>query len=133
MAPGGGCGRRARENGWARAIGPILATAQAATRPAGVVATAPAVVDPSRPPPPDKALRMVIKGTLLLSFSLICLLMLVGFFASFREWVRYTTSDRGVRGRQKTRYVDAWKLAGERVKMQEGEEPEGEGGKEPLG
>ncbi len=62
---------------------------------------------------------------MLLAFVLICMLLLVGFFATFREWVRY--GDRGrIRRREKTQYVDAWKIAGERLDLP-GEKKEGEG------
>jgi len=74
--------------------------------------------------PAEKGLQRLVHGTLLLSFVLICMLLVVGLAATFREWVRYRTAE-GKRGRKgsKTVYVDAWKIAGERMR------PEGrEGG-----
>lgn len=102
---------------WVRAVSPMLATATSAIEAAGMTATNPATAPrPDTRPASYVSLRQVIRGTLLLSFVLICLLLIVGFFATSREWVRYTTTRRNTRQREKTQYVDAWKLAGDRFK-----------------
>lgn len=104
---------------WARSISPMLAEANAATQPSEVPGlshpAAPVYVPTSTAPvPPEKQLKRLVKGTLILSFVLICMLFVVGFFASFREWVRYRTLAPS-RPAQKTAFVDAWKIAGERL------------------
>jgi uncharacterized membrane protein YidH (DUF202 family) len=110
---------------WVRAVEPLLVEAQAAaTQPAGAARTRPAANSPQIAPPPEKGLSMLIRGTLLLSFLLICMLLLVGIFSSFREWVRYQTTASERRKRSKTKYVDAWKLAGERMPVNGSEEEE---------
>ncbi len=66
----------------------------------------------------------MVKGTLVLSFIIICMLLVVGFFfATFREWIRFRSNEVVRRGKR-TPYVDAWKIAAERMKV-EGEEREG--------
>jgi hypothetical protein len=105
---------------WARSIGPMLAEVNAATQPStepGFSHPAAPVYDPasSRPAPPDKQFKRVIKGTMILAFVLICMLFVVGFFASLREWVRVRTLMLRDKPAKKTAFVDAWKLAGERL------------------
>jgi hypothetical protein len=111
---------------WIRAVEPMLRAANAAaTQPGRQVATTSATRTSSTvTPPPDRELRVVIKGTLLLSFFLICLLLVVGFLASFREWVRVHTMAKGSRKAARTRYVDAWKIAGERMNVEPQEPPD---------
>ena len=62
-------------------------------------------------------MTVLVKGTLLLAFVLIGMLLIVGLLGAYREWMRY----RGRKGKQ-TKYVDAWKIAGERLKMKESED-----------
>ena len=71
----------------------------------------------------SRKLHRVVPGTVLLSLLLIGLVLIVGFAATFREWVRYNTRRR-VANRERTPYVDAWKLAGERAKPSEEEHDE---------
>jgi hypothetical protein len=107
---------------WVRAVSPMLATATSAIEAANMTATNPATA-PRHATRPESyvGLRQMIRATLLLSFVLICFLLVVGLFATSREWVRYTTMRRQFRERQKTAYVDAWKLAGDRLKTDEDE------------
>ena len=109
---------------WARSISPMFQEVVASTQPASrpgvalpeaVVASAPAA---TLPVTPDRQFKRVVKGTMLLAFVLICMLFVVGFFASFREWVRVTTLSQK-RTVKKTVIVDAWKLAGQRMKTPE--------------
>jgi hypothetical protein len=72
---------------------------------------------------PDRALGRLLRGVSLLSLLLICLLFVVGFFATFREWVKVSAISRPARRRQRTKYVDAWKIAGERADAKGLEEP----------
>jgi hypothetical protein len=65
---------------------------------------------------PARALRKFINGVSLLNLLLISSLLVVGFFATFREWVRVAALSGPRPRRQRTRYVDAWKLAGERAR-----------------
>jgi hypothetical protein len=113
---------------WVRAVEPLLKSAQAAsTQPTGKAQAFSTSTAPNIAPPAEHGLQTLIRGTLLLCFLLICMLLLVGVFASFREWVRYHTA-APERRKQRTRYVDAWKLAGERMNSQAGEPPEEESG-----
>ncbi len=60
----------------------------------------------------------------MLSFILICMLLMVGFFfATYREWIRFRANEVVRRG-NRTPYVDAWKIAADRMNV-EGEEREG--------
>ena len=78
-------------------------------------------------PPPQKALATLVRGVLLLSFLLICLLFLVGFLAMVREWMRDASAPRRRWWRRRpTAYVDAWRLAGQRMKV-DGDAPESPG------
>jgi len=101
---------------WARAVSPMLRTAREAVEAADMTATNPATAPrPATRPESYENLRKVIRGTLIMSFVLICLLLFVGFIATSREWIRYSTRKRE-RQRERTQYVDAWKLAGDRLK-----------------
>ena len=102
---------------WVRAIAPVLAQARASTQPAEVVVGGEATA--ATGPTASANVSKVIRGTMLLSFMLISLMLIVGIFASFREWLRYRAL-RPMRRGQKTTYVDAWKIAGERAKAEEG-------------
>lgn len=57
-------------------------------------------------------IRQIFRGTLILSLLLLGLLLVVGAIATWRARVRHST-ESGTR--KPTRYVDAWKLAGERM------------------
>jgi len=63
-------------------------------------------------------MKVTVYGTLVLASMLIGALLMVGLLSAYREWMRY----RGKRVR--TKYVDAWKIAGERLKMKESENDE---------
>ena len=67
-------------------------------------------------------MKSLVQGVMLLSFLLICLLLIVGFAATFREWARYGSRQSSRRMGAKTPYVDAWKIAGERLKVEDTEE-----------
>jgi hypothetical protein len=109
---------------WVRAVSPMLAAATDAIEAAHMTATNPATAPrPATRPESYVNLRKVIRGTLLLAFLLICFLLVVGLFATSREWVRYTTTRKEIRQGHKTRYVDAWKLAGERLKQKDSDPP----------
>lgn len=111
---------------WVRAIHPMLsanheapvatltATTQAATQ-GSSTASMPAAQpldDPSR------SLHFLVRGVLMLSFLLICLLLIVGIIATFRETLRFRGGGRTFSSRQsKTTYTDAWRLAGRRVDL----------------
>ncbi len=109
---------------WVRAVEPMVAVAAKAPGwelPLTMPANWPAGRDYY--PPPERELRVLVKGTATLSLLLICLLLLVGFaFSSVREYVRRRTSAKPERANQRTKYVDAWKLAGERLKSKEAED-----------
>jgi uncharacterized membrane protein len=76
---------------------------------------------------PERQLRGFIEMVMLASFVLICLLLIVGFAATFREWVRYGTRKPDIGGKsKKTPFVDAWKIAGERLNVEPTEESDDE-------
>jgi len=105
---------------WLHAAHTLLVTAQAAEQMAPAKITDQLTALPkSRPPEsvghPEAALEKVIKGTLFLALLLVFLLLLVGCFATFHQWVRLRLSDKGVKRGKRTKYVDIWKLAGERL------------------
>ena len=123
---------------WVRSIGPMLAEVNAATQPSTVPGFSHPAARPYDPAsgarlPPDKQFKRLVKGTMILAFVLISMLFVVGFFASLREWVRVRTTvlDKPAR---KTAYVDAWKIAGERMKTPDPESDTPDSGppKEPL-
>jgi len=95
---------------WLGAVGPLVAQVGAATRPApGAGMTSPAF-----------SLHLLFHSTLLLSFVLICLLLVVGLIATGREWLR---RPHVMRPRYRTGYMDIWKLAGERLKSSDPKDP----------
>jgi hypothetical protein len=101
---------------YARAVSPVLRTATDAITSANMTATNPATAPKHQTRPESYvSLRAVIRLTLILTFVLICFLLLVGFFATSREWIRFITQKRQHQ-RERTQYVDAWKIAGERMK-----------------
>ena len=69
---------------------------------------------------PATNLNQLIRGVLLLSFILILFLLAIGVFATTREWMRRKIPDRK---KIRTKFVDAWKIAGERTKPED-EKPE---------
>ena len=99
---------------WIRAVEPQLQIAVNATQ------IAPATFPTTHPA--DANVRTVIRLTLMCSFILICLLLVIGGFATFREWLRIQTT-RPPKKPKKTQYVDVWKIAAERLK--EKEDPDG--------
>lgn len=97
---------------WISAVGPLVEPG-AATQAGREAATMPA-----------RSLWELFRGTALLAFVLVAFLLVVGMAASYREWMRVRTARR----EKKTTYVDAWKVAGERMETPgEGKE---EGGRE---
>ena len=94
---------------WLRAVEPLLAGT------AGLTQTAVSHGSIVMEPPPETTLRRLVQAMLLLSFILICLLLMVGLVATLREWIRYR-SDPLRKKRSGTAYVDAWKIAGQRLK-----------------
>jgi len=101
---------------WVRAIAPVLAQARASTQPAATVPHAPVSTVPATQRTAAQSVSSIIRGTMLLSFLLICLMLIVGIFASMREWLRYRALRPMSSTVKKTPYVDAWKIAGERAK-----------------
>jgi hypothetical protein len=105
---------------WTRAIAPMLAEVNASTQPSTAPgSTHPAITFPttsSAEPAarPDRQFKMLVKGVAVIAFVLTSLLFVIGFFATLHSWARAFM--RGGRGRAKrTPYVDAWKIAGERL------------------
>jgi hypothetical protein len=100
---------------YARAIAPMLAVVNASTQPS----TAPGNIHPGVTFPttssaqpdrrPDLEFKALVRLTMIATFVIICLLFVIGFFTTLRSWMRSSKPKR-------TRYVDAWKLAGERLK-----------------
>src|SRR5689334_5762570 len=74
---------------WVRAIAPVLDQARASTQPATTLAENLPATAPSTAPTAATSVSRIIRGTMLLSFMLICLMLIVGIFASFREWLRF--------------------------------------------
>jgi hypothetical protein len=110
---------------WIRVVEPEIRGAAQYDEVAKVPAATHPVTRPATAEAPESVkARSVVQLTMLLSFVLICMLLLVGFFATFREWVRYGGRERQ-RRREKTAYVDAWKIAGERLDVA-GKEPDEE-------
>ncbi len=99
---------------WLWYVAPLVAAAGA------VAATMPAATGHATGgESPELMLKRLVEGVMLLSFLLICLLLVVGFAATFREWVRYGSRPSSRRlGAAKTQYVDAWKIAGERLMVE---------------
>ncbi|MEI8196191.1 MAG: hypothetical protein WCI73_09810 [Phycisphaerae bacterium] len=67
------------------------------------------------------SLRQLFRGTLILSFILVLLVLVVGFTATWRERLRHKAETAN---RKRVPYVDAWKLAGERLETPENLEEE---------
>lgn len=108
---------------WVRAVSPMLQVAtslpEAAARSAVTTAATNAAALHQATQPPEKALAALVRGVLVLSFLLICLLLLVGFAATVREWMRDSSAPHRHwwRRDQRTAYVDAWRIAGQRLKV----------------
>ncbi len=99
---------------WIRGVEPVIKGAEQADEIAKMPAPTQPITRPATEPSESTKARWLVQLTLLVSFVLICMLLVIGFFATFREWVRY--GDRGsVRRRERTQYVDVWKIAGERL------------------
>lgn len=99
---------------WVGTVGPILKDAKVVD--AGIVATQPSTS-------PAQSLGLLVRGTMTLSFLLISFLLVVGFVATTREWAKVLMQRRAKTRR--TKYVDAWKLAGERLETPGAEGPDG--------
>ncbi len=124
---------------WVRAVTPVLAESQAATQAAlgttlpatrasmAVVVAGRAAGATTTAPTADKSVKKLVKGTMTLSFMLITLMLIVGIFASLREWVRYRALRPAARGRTRTKYVDVWKIAGDRAKIDPQEDTPADG------
>ena len=94
---------------WAHAVAPMMAESSAATQ------IAPAATRPGTENP-DHSLHLIVRATITLSFVLICMILVVGMFATMRSWIKYTVAQKPAREKKtKTQYVDAWKIAGERM------------------
>jgi hypothetical protein len=110
---------------WVRSITPMLARVNASTQPStmpgnshpGLSAAAATQMDR-----PDRQFKDLVKAVLIATFVIVGLIFAIGFFATMRAWVRSPGKHK------KTRYVDAWKLAGERLQPKD-EEGEGDRGK----
>ena len=90
---------------WAGVVGRLLfKVAQPATQSAG--ATSPAI----------QSLRHLFRGTLMLSLILVLLVLVVGVIATWRQRLRHKPESPP---RKRVPYVDAWKLAGQRMKTPE--------------
>ena len=91
---------------WAGAVAPLLfkEAAPAAADLTGSAALAAA------------SLRQLFRGTLILSFILVLLVLVIGMTATWRERLRHKPETAR---RKRVPYVDAWKLAGERLKTPE--------------
>ena len=112
---------------WITKVAPLVAGAREAAEAAATQRVEPRADAATHPATtrtavstPDQGARRLVQGTFVLSFVLVCLLLIVGLAATFREWVRYQTVGRPREKKPvKTRYVDAWKIAGERMKSEE--------------
>jgi hypothetical protein len=101
---------------YVRAIAPMLAVVNASTQPStqpgsshpGVTFPTTSSAEPSARP--DREFKALVKLTMIAAFVIVCLLFVIGFFTTLRTWMRTPKPKR-------TRYVDAWKLAGERLKI----------------
>ncbi|HVT82997.1 MAG TPA: hypothetical protein VHM90_20335 [Phycisphaerae bacterium] len=112
---------------WVRAIAPMAGAVKASTQP---TASHPGLTFPTTQSQnadrPDRQFKGLVKATMLASFIAICILLTIGFFATLREWMRFMTRGPGSKAKR-TRYVDAWKLAGERAQPEDGGDKEGQG------
>ena len=106
---------------YARAVVPMLAVVNASTQPStqrgnshpGVTFPTPSSSQPYARP--DREFKALVKLTMIATFLIVCLLFVIGFFTTLRSWMRAPKP-------KPTRYVDAWKLAGERLRV-DGEVP----------
>jgi hypothetical protein len=100
---------------WMRTIAPMLAQVNASTQPSSLPGAAhpglaTSTTSSTQAERPDRQFKGLVKGVVLVAFVIICVLFLIGFFTTLRSWTR-------VAGKPKrTPYVDAWKIAGERLK-----------------
>jgi hypothetical protein len=106
---------------WVAVMGKILhATPDGTAGPATATGRAINTTGPATAPDASVVqLHAMTRGVLILAFILILLLLFVGLVATAREWMR---AKRPVRKKVRTRFVDAWKIAGERMKEKEDEE-----------
>jgi len=99
---------------WMRSIAPMLGEVNASTQPS---ASHPGLSFPTTSSKeaerPDRQFKALIKATMWATFLIICVLFVIGFFTTLRTWMRAPAKHK------KTKYVDAWKLAGERMKAEE--------------
>ena len=103
---------------WVRAVQPMLeaepnAGASPTTRQVAghLASTHPADIS-------HRSLQLLVRGVLLLSFLLLCLLLIVGVVAALRETLRVRAGVQTFSSKkQKTTYTDAWRLAGRRVDL----------------
>jgi hypothetical protein len=110
---------------WMRSIAPMLAVVNASTQPStrpgdthpGIAVATTASAEGERP---DRQFKALVKAVMFATFLIISILFVIGFFTTLRAWMRAPSKP------QKTRYVDAWKLAGERLQPKADEE-EGKG------
>jgi len=100
---------------WMRAISPLLMEVNASTQPSTEPGelhpgmTVPATAAAHQPERPDRQFKALIKAVMIATMLVITLLFVIGLFTTFRAWMRSPTRNK------KTRYVDAWKIAGERM------------------
>jgi uncharacterized membrane protein len=123
---------------WTRAIAPMLAEVNASTQPSTAPgSTHPAVSFPttsSAEPAarPDRQFKVLVKGVAGIAFILTCLLFVIGFFATLHSWARSLMKDGRGSKPKRTRYVDAWKIAGERLNPTPENTPDDEPPSPPL-
>ena len=106
---------------WASVVGKLLVSSHPPATTLAAVTTLPGVVATA----PDASvvqLKALTRAVLILSFVLIMLLLFVGLVATAREWIRVK---RPGRPRIRTRYVDAWKIAGQRMQADGDQEKPG--------
>jgi hypothetical protein len=109
---------------YARSIASMLLVVNASTQPStqpgnshpGVTFPTTSSTQPAARP--DREFKALVKLTMIATFVIVCLLFVIGFFTTLRSWMRAPKP-------KPTRYVDAWKLAGERLRVES--EPEGSG------
>lgn len=114
---------------WMRAISPLLvevnASTQAATRPGTTQShvastpsqtTSPSTTAATEPERPDRQFKDLVKAVMFATFLIVVLLFVLCLLATMRVWMRAPARPK------RTRYVDAWKIAGERLPTPGGEE-----------
>lgn len=108
---------------WMRSISPLLVEVNASTQPStqpGDWHPALVVPPPEAPHQPERADRQfkaLIKAVMIATMLIITLLFVIGLFTTFRAWMRSPTRHK------RTRYVDAWKIAGERLQAKGDDTP----------